>query len=206
MAHALVAGNLSEDVVAVILLTAPQAAAQLGNLDFEQALALLEAMPSETALLLQPLLVDAARLTMLLLAAHMIIFWLSQDSNVTPPVCLCTFTAATIAKTPPIATGFTSWKVAKSLYIMPLLFAYTPLLTGSVVQTLEVGLYTLLGLYAFTSAVQGWQKVQLNLMWRSLMALCALGLLWPLLREVHLLTALVLIGACVWLDRSTTQN
>lgn len=33
-----------------------------------------------------------------LLAAHLIIFWLSQDSNVTPPVCLTAFAAATIAK------------------------------------------------------------------------------------------------------------
>ena len=32
-----------------------------------------------------------------LLAAHLIIFWLSQDSSVTPPVCLTAFAAAAIA-------------------------------------------------------------------------------------------------------------
>ena len=40
-----------------------------------------------------------------ILAAHLIVFWLSQDSNVTPPVCLASFTAAGIAGSPPMATG-----------------------------------------------------------------------------------------------------
>jgi TRAP-type uncharacterized transport system fused permease subunit len=65
-----------------------------------------------------------------LLSAHMIIFWLSQDSNVTPPVCLAAFTGAAIAGSPPMKTGFAAWKVAKGLYLVPLLFAYTPFLSG----------------------------------------------------------------------------
>jgi TRAP transporter 4TM/12TM fusion protein len=31
-------------------------------------------------------------------AAHMIVYWLSQDSNITPPVCIAAFAGATIAK------------------------------------------------------------------------------------------------------------
>jgi len=57
-------------------------------------------------------------------------FWLSQDSNLTPPVCLAAFAAAAIAKTDPIKTGFESWKVGKGLYIIPLLFAFSPIITG----------------------------------------------------------------------------
>ena len=33
-----------------------------------------------------------------LIAAHMIVYWLSQDSNVTPPVCIAAFTGAAIAE------------------------------------------------------------------------------------------------------------
>ncbi|WP_372972760.1 hypothetical protein [Marinobacter sp.] len=58
-------------------------------------------------------------LTMALVAAHMIIFWLSQDSNVTPPVCLTAFAAAAITGTPAMRTGLTAWKIAKGLYIVP---------------------------------------------------------------------------------------
>lgn len=32
------------------------------------------------------------------IAAHMIVYWLSQDSNITPPVCIAAFAGATIAK------------------------------------------------------------------------------------------------------------
>lgn len=66
-----------------------------------------------------------------LLAAHLIIFWLSQDSNVTPPVSLAAFAAAGIAGASPMQSGFQAWRLAKSLYLIPLLFAYTPLIDGS---------------------------------------------------------------------------
>ena len=73
-----------------------------------------------------------------LLSAHMIVFWLSQDSNVTPPVCLASFTAAAIAKSPPMLTGFYSWKIAKGLYFVPFLIAFTPLMSGNWGEMLEV--------------------------------------------------------------------
>jgi TRAP transporter 4TM/12TM fusion protein len=63
-----------------------------------------------------------------ILAAHLIVFWLSQDSNITPPVCLGAFVAASIAKGDPWQTGWMSFRFAKMLYIMPLLFAFTPIL------------------------------------------------------------------------------
>ncbi|MDP2286458.1 MAG: TRAP transporter fused permease subunit, partial [Pseudohongiella sp.] len=94
------------------------------------ALALQE-MPLEMRQLLREELLSPELLAGMLLSAHLIIFWLSQDSNVTPPVCLASFAAAGIAGTPPMATGLTSWKLAKGLYLVPLLFAYSPLITGT---------------------------------------------------------------------------
>ena len=66
-----------------------------------------------------------------LLAAHLIVFWLSQDSNITPPVCLGAFVAAGIAQADPWRTGWMSFRFAKMLYVMPLLFAFTPILDFS---------------------------------------------------------------------------
>ena len=54
-------------------------------------------MPAEMRQLVRGELLDPALVTGMLLSAHLIIFWLSQDSNVTPPVCLVAFTAAAIA-------------------------------------------------------------------------------------------------------------
>jgi len=60
------------------------------------------------------------------IAAHMIVYWLSQDSNITPPVCIAAFAGATIAKANMWRTAFSSFKFAKFLYLGPFLFGYVP--------------------------------------------------------------------------------
>jgi TRAP transporter 4TM/12TM fusion protein len=60
------------------------------------------------------------------IVAHQIVYWLSQDSNITPPVCVAAYAGAAIAGSDPWKTGWTAFKYAKMLYVMPLLFAFTP--------------------------------------------------------------------------------
>jgi len=67
-----------------------------------------------------------AEMGVVLIAAHMIVYWFSQDSNITPPVCVAAYAGAAIAGSDPWKTGWTSFKFAKLLYVMPLLFAFTP--------------------------------------------------------------------------------
>ncbi len=67
-----------------------------------------------------------------LLTAHLIILWLALDANITPPVALGPFAAAAIAGADPMKTGWSCFRFAKSIYLMPVLFAYTHLLlTGT---------------------------------------------------------------------------
>ncbi len=75
------------------------------------------------AVLAVPALTD---LGVALIAAHMIVYWFSQDSNITPPVCVAAYAGAAIAGADPWKTGWTSFKFAKLLYVMPILFAFTP--------------------------------------------------------------------------------
>jgi TRAP-type uncharacterized transport system fused permease subunit len=56
----------------------------------------------------------------------MIVYWLSQDSNITPPVCIAAFAGATIAKANMWRTAFAAFKFAKFLYLAPFLFGYVP--------------------------------------------------------------------------------
>jgi len=65
-------------------------------------------------------------LGVVLIAAHMIVYWFSQDSNITPPVCVAAYAGAAIAGSDPWKTGWTAFKFAKLLYVVPILFAYTP--------------------------------------------------------------------------------
>ena len=60
------------------------------------------------------------------IAAHMIVYWLSQDSNITPPVCIAAFTGAAIAKADMWKTAWTAFKFAKFLYLAPFIFGYVP--------------------------------------------------------------------------------
>ncbi|MEM7695531.1 MAG: TRAP transporter fused permease subunit [Pseudomonadota bacterium] len=114
-----------------------------------------------------------------LLSAHMIIYWLSQDSNVTPPVCLTAFAAAAIAKTPPMSTGVVAWKVAKGLYLMPIMFAYTPFLTGTTLEVSILFVVALFAMAAFGAAIEGYFEAPIP--WYARLGLVAGGvaIIWP---------------------------
>ncbi len=63
-----------------------------------------------------------------LIAAHMIIFWLSQTSNVTPPIALAAFAGAGIAGAQPMRSAVEAFRLASGLFVIPLMMAYSPLL------------------------------------------------------------------------------
>jgi TRAP transporter 4TM/12TM fusion protein len=86
-----------------------------------------------------------------LLTAHLIILWLSLDSNITPPVALGPFAAAAIAGADPMKTGWSCFRFAKIIYVMPVLMAYTHLLfTGTVTQNIWAVTSATLGTIAFS--------------------------------------------------------
>ncbi len=86
-----------------------------------------------------------------LLSAHMIIFWLSLDSNITPPVALGAYTAAALAQADPWRTGWNSFRFAKMIYVMPVLFAYTHILmTGTWQENLWAAVSSVVGTVAFS--------------------------------------------------------
>jgi len=115
--------------------------------------------------------------TSYLLAAHLIIFWLSQDSNLTPPVCLAAFAAAGIAGTHPMKTGVQSWILGKGLYIVPLLFAFSPLVTGGWIERFEVFAFGMVGFMAFTIFVESFWDRRLHLWERVVFGFSSLLLL-----------------------------
>jgi TRAP transporter 4TM/12TM fusion protein len=57
-----------------------------------------------------------------LLAIHLMIFWYSQDSTVTPPIALSAFAAAGIAGCRPFPASLEAWRLSKGLYVIPVLF------------------------------------------------------------------------------------
>lgn len=114
-----------------------------------------------------------------LITAHMIVFWYSQDANVTPPVSLASFAGAGIAGASPMRTAFTSWKLAKGLYIIPVVMAYHPLLldgpTGEVIRTV-IG--TTLALLAFVVAMERYFLAPISWLETVLYAASAVAMIW----------------------------
>ena len=120
-----------------------------------------------------------------IMTAHMIVFWYSQDANVTPPVSLASFAGAGIAGASPMRTAFTSWKLAKGIYIIPLIMAYRPLLGigpsyellhWSVIFTM---ITTTLGLVAFAAAIERFLFRRATVLETLLFWIATVGLLWP---------------------------
>jgi len=121
--------------------------------------------------------IELPEVAMYLLSAHLIIFWLSQDSNLTPPVCLAAFAAAAIAKTPPMKTGLVSWKIGKGMYIIPLLFAFTPLVTGSWFERFEVFTFAFFGIMCFSIVMEGFWDKKMMILERVMFAVAGILLL-----------------------------
>jgi TRAP transporter 4TM/12TM fusion protein len=88
-----------------------------------------------------------------LIAAHMIVYWFSQNSNVTPPVCVAAYAGAAIAGSDPWKTGWTALKFSKLIYVVPFLFAYEPamVLNASIQEIIMVYFAATIGTIAFSA-------------------------------------------------------
>ena len=98
------------------------------------------------------------------IAAHMIVYWLSQDSNITPPVCIAAFAGATIAKAPMWKTAFSAFKFAKFLYLGPFLFGYVPgfSLQGDAIDIIKAFAMILFGTWLYSYILSGYWYSQLK--------------------------------------------
>ncbi len=121
-----------------------------------------------------------------LLASHMIVYWFSQDSNITPPVCVAAYAGAAIAGSDPWKTGWTAFKFAKMLYLGPFLFAFSPgfLMGGPEhfipwFQVVSTWVTIVLGTIAFGSLTMGYFLCPTNLPEWIVSAVATLLLFFP---------------------------
>ena len=116
-----------------------------------------------------------------MISSHMIVYWFSQDSNITPPVCVAAYAGAAIAGSDPWKTGWTSFKFAKFLYIGPFLFAYSRgfLLGGSNLEIIMTFITITLATIAFGSLTMGYLSCGMNILEWIIMAVATLMLFFP---------------------------
>lgn len=207
LAEMLASGLTDPAQIAMFALVDSPLAAKVGTgMSLEEARQLVSGLPFELALVIRPALLDAETLTVFLLTAHLIVFWLSQDSNVTPPVCLAAFTAAGIAKSPPMATGVEAWKIAKGLYIVVLLFAFTPLIGATFWESVQIGGFALFGIYSMTAMIQRHSEGPIPLWLYPVLAGGGLLCFIPLDLLLNVIGAVLVVAVIVFTSRRGRQT
>jgi len=118
-----------------------------------------------------------------LIAAHMFVFFFGILADDTPPVGLAAYAAAGIAGSDPIKTGVQGFVYDLRTAILPFMFIFNTeiLLVG--VETIPHGLFvfalTLVGMFAFASATQGYVFTKLALWERGALLVAALLIVNP---------------------------
>ncbi|MBM9593962.1 TRAP transporter permease [Roseitranquillus sediminis] len=116
-----------------------------------------------------------------LLIAHLVVFWYSQDSNVTPPIALAGFAGAAIAGSKPLETSMQAWKFAKGLYLIPVFMVYNPeiVLGGPVAYVIFTGVIAALALAAFAAALEGYLFAPMDVVSRLLVIPATIAVFHP---------------------------
>lgn len=197
----LVTGITDPAVLATLSLADPELMTKAAaGMSVADASAAMSSIPFDISVALRPMMVDPALMSTYLLTAHLIVFWLSQDSNVTPPVCLAAFTAAGIAGSKPMATGVEAWKIAKGLYIVPLMFAYTPLVGADLPELIRLAVFALFGIYGFNVLLQRHAEGPLPLWSYPLLIVGTIGAFFPL-NWAYNIPGVLIIVFIIWLSK-----
>lgn len=116
-----------------------------------------------------------------LLAAHFSVFWFSQSSNVTPPVCMAAFAGAGIAGSHPYRTGLQAMRFSSYLYIMPFMFVYSPILmpSGFSLDVLYCWVILFLSVIPFAAGAMGHLFGPLNVLQRACLIVSAFLFIFP---------------------------
>ncbi len=114
-----------------------------------------------------------------LLTAHMIVFWLSQTSNVTPPIALAAFAGAGIANASPMRSAVQAFKLAQGFFLIPAMMAFSGLIwiEGEPIHFV-IGIISTISLFvAFAGGIEGRLFAPLKYWQRAVLLVMALGVL-----------------------------
>ena len=112
-----------------------------------------------------------------LLASHLFVFYFAILAEVTPPVCIPAYCAASIAGAKPLQTGFEAFKLALVAFVVPYVFIYNQamLMKGGWVEIISLVLVMLIAIVFLSAAVSGYLFRMLGLIERTVMAAGAGG-------------------------------
>ena len=115
------------------------------------------------------------------LCAHMFVLYYGCICVITPPVALASYTAAGISGASPSKTGWTSFRIGITAFIVPFIFVYQPvmLMYGTMPEIILCTVTSMLGCWGIAAAIEGWVTTALNPAERILFAASGLMLMVP---------------------------
>lgn len=140
-----------------------------------------------------------------LLTAHMIVFWLSQTSNVTPPIALAAFAGAGIAGASPMKSAVQAFKLAQGFFIIPAMMAFSGLIwIDGDLGHFFIGIIATLGLiFAFAGGIEGRLLNPLGFIERISLLVLALGILFT--DDIYRLACLLVVVIIVTLNARKSE-
>jgi len=153
------------------------------------------------------------------IAAHLFIFYFGMLSTITPPVCLAAYTAASIAKTDPMKTGWECMRLGALAYIVPFIFALSPalLLIGPWHSVFLTVITALVGTILLGVGLVGYLFRPLSVLRRGVFIVTASALFIPVIpsgsyvtltwviKGVGMLIA-ILLAAIEWMARTSRHG
>ncbi|MFV0359359.1 TRAP transporter permease [Tropicimonas sp.] len=117
-----------------------------------------------------------------LIATHFFVFYFGVLADVTPPVALAAYAAAGLARSEPMTTGTTAFRLSMGKALVPFMFVYAPSLLFvdfSPVEFVVALLSGLVGILALSAAYIGWFGRDLRLWEKAALTLGGLFLISP---------------------------
>ena len=121
--------------------------------------------------------------------AHFFVFYFGIVADITPPVALAAYAGSAIAKAPPMKTAFNATRLAIAAFVVPYIFAFSPQMLfefaegtsggAALVQTIQLILTSLLGLFLIAAALNGYWMKHINPVIRAMMIAGGLCMMIP---------------------------
>lgn len=171
------------------------------------------ALPTSAAYLLGNVLFVSAiqSLNIGALSANMFLFYFGVIAQITPPVCVASYTAAGIAGASAWKTGWKAFTFAITAFLVPFLFVYQPaiLLQGTVLEIIYALIVVFSGTMLLAMGVAGYFRKPLQSWERAVCFVASILLIMPsqITDIIGILVALVFMVYCsMTKKRASNQN
>ncbi len=113
------------------------------------------------------------------IAAHLFLFYFGMLSMITPPMCIATFAAASIARCDFFQAGWCGVRLGIVAYIIPFMFVYHPefLLIGTPLEIILAVITSIIGVIFLATGVAGYLFRDMDMVSRIVMVSSGLCLI-----------------------------